>query len=118
MVGNIEPFLTWGQQVRSARGFKRVGRHSEYAIYTVWRCVRRGPGGSNEPPEPRICFYRLWRTEVVRDFSAVDIEPAHGVGVPFRVICEHSPPVGKISHVHHVRTVVDRQGIILTALTL
>ena len=70
------------------------------------------------PLNPPICFYRLWRTEVVRDFSTVDIEPAHGVGVPFRIICEHSPPVGKMSHVGEVRTVVDRQGITLRALTL
>ena len=44
----------WEKQVLSARGSKRVGRHSEYSI-TVWRCIERGPGGSSEPPEPRIC---------------------------------------------------------------
>jgi hypothetical protein len=31
-----------------SQGFKRVGRHSEYSIYTVRRCVRRGPGGSSD----------------------------------------------------------------------
>jgi hypothetical protein len=40
--------------VLSARGFKhgfkRVGRHSAYAIYTVRRCVRRGPGVSRKRP--------------------------------------------------------------------
>jgi hypothetical protein len=48
-------FQVWEKQAVSARGFKRVGRLPEYAIQTVWRCVRRGPGGSSEPPEPRIC---------------------------------------------------------------
>jgi hypothetical protein len=54
---------TWEKQVPSAREFKRVGKHSDYAISTVWRCVkrgpggpRRGPGGSSEPLEPPICF--------------------------------------------------------------
>ena len=54
---------TWEKQVLSAGGFKRVGRRLEYTINTVWRCVRRGPGGSrrgpggsSEPPEPCICF--------------------------------------------------------------
>ena len=32
--------------------FKGVGGRSEYSIYTVWRCVGRGPLGSCEPPEP------------------------------------------------------------------
>ena len=41
-----------------SRGFKSVGRHSEYPICTVRRCVGRGPRGSSEPPEPRICFSR------------------------------------------------------------
>jgi hypothetical protein len=36
---------TWEKQVLSATGLKRVGRHSEYAIHTAWRCVRRGPWG-------------------------------------------------------------------------
>ena len=40
----------WEKQVLSARGVKRVGRHSEYSIYTVWRCIGRGPGGSSELP--------------------------------------------------------------------
>jgi hypothetical protein len=31
----------WEKQALSARGFKRVGRHSEYPIYTVWRCIGR-----------------------------------------------------------------------------
>ena len=50
------------KQILSAKGLKRVGTHSEHAITTVWRCVRRGPGGSrrgpggsSEPPEPPIC---------------------------------------------------------------
>ena len=43
-----------------SRGFKSVGRHSEYPICTVRRCVGRGPRGSSEPPEPRICF-SPWR---------------------------------------------------------
>ena len=47
---------TWAKQALSARGFKRVGRHSDYAIKTVWRCFRRGTGGPSEPPEPPICF--------------------------------------------------------------
>jgi hypothetical protein len=36
----------WEKQVLSARGFKRVhvGIRSEYAMYMVWRCVRRGHG--------------------------------------------------------------------------
>ena len=41
---------SWEKQALSARGFKRVGRRSEYAIYTGWRCVRRGPGGSRKRP--------------------------------------------------------------------
>ena len=32
------------KRARSAGGFKRVGRHSEYSMYAVWRCVGRGPG--------------------------------------------------------------------------
>ena len=28
-----------------ARGPKRGGRHSEYAMCTVWRRIKRGPGG-------------------------------------------------------------------------
>ena len=35
----------WEKQALSARGCKRVGRHPEYALYAVWRCVGRGPGG-------------------------------------------------------------------------
>jgi hypothetical protein len=46
----------WEKQALSATGFKRVGRHSEHAMKTVCRCVRRGPGGSSEPPGPPICF--------------------------------------------------------------
>jgi hypothetical protein len=46
--------VTWEKQVLSARGFKRVGRPSQYPIYVVWRCIGRGPGGSSEPSEPRI----------------------------------------------------------------
>jgi hypothetical protein len=53
----------WEKQVLSARGFKPVGRRSEHAMQTAWRCVRRcpwgsrrGPGGSSEPPESPICF--------------------------------------------------------------
>ena len=42
------PWQTWEKHVLSARGFKRVGRHSEHAIKTVWRCVRRGPGVQEE----------------------------------------------------------------------
>jgi hypothetical protein len=45
-----EKLGAWEKQVLSARGFKRVGRHSEYAIYTVWRCVGRCPGGSRKRP--------------------------------------------------------------------
>ena len=42
---------TWEQQVLSARGLKRVGRHSEYAICTVWRMVRKKrPGGLQASP--------------------------------------------------------------------
>jgi hypothetical protein len=40
----LEP--AWKKQVLSARGLKRVDRHSEYTIYAVWRCIVRGPGGS------------------------------------------------------------------------
>ena len=29
-----------------------MGRRSECSIYTVWRCVGRGSGGSSEPPGP------------------------------------------------------------------
>jgi hypothetical protein len=32
MFGAHATSRTWGKQVLSARGFKRVGRHSEYAI--------------------------------------------------------------------------------------
>ena len=32
----------WEKQVLSARGFKRVGRHSEYAVYTARRKRPRG----------------------------------------------------------------------------
>jgi hypothetical protein len=41
--------LSQGGQAGTTRN-----RHPEYAIYTVWRCVRRGPGGSSKPPEPPI----------------------------------------------------------------
>jgi hypothetical protein len=34
----------WEKQIPSARGSKRVGRHSECAIETVWLC----PGGSRK----------------------------------------------------------------------
>jgi hypothetical protein len=50
---------TWEKQVLSARGSKRVRRHSEDSIYAVWRCYGRGPEGSSEPPEPRICYSPL-----------------------------------------------------------
>jgi hypothetical protein len=49
-------FIPWRDRFLSARGFKRAGRHSKYAIYTVLRCVRRDPGGSSEPPEPPISY--------------------------------------------------------------
>jgi hypothetical protein len=42
-------------EARSAKGVERVGGHSEHSVYTVWRCIGRGPGGSSEPPEPRVC---------------------------------------------------------------
>ena len=42
---------TWGGEILLARGFERVGRRSEYSVYNVWRCVRRGAGASSEPPE-------------------------------------------------------------------
>ena len=45
-VGEVPLVLAWGPQVRSARGwFKSVGRHSEYSIYAVRRCVGRVPEG-------------------------------------------------------------------------
>jgi hypothetical protein len=54
------PLRAWEKQVLSAGGCKRVGRHLEHARETVWgcvrRCVRRGPGGSSEPPEPPQCL--------------------------------------------------------------
>ena len=53
---------TWEQLVLSARVFKQVRRHSEHTIQTVSRCVRRGPGGSSEPPEPPISTFSLSRT--------------------------------------------------------
>ena len=47
---NAVPNDLGDNRVLSARGFKRVGRRSAYDIYTVWRCVGRGPGGSSETP--------------------------------------------------------------------
>ena len=42
---------TWEKQVLSAR-FKGVGRHAEYSIYAVWRCIGRDPGGLSDPSNP------------------------------------------------------------------
>jgi hypothetical protein len=66
----------WKKQALSAKGFKRVGRHSEYAIYTVWSCVRRGTGGSSEPPGPPISF-SLGHTGHRRRHGAGRRPPAH-----------------------------------------
>jgi hypothetical protein len=49
----------WEKQALSARGFQECGGHSEYSVYTVRRCIGRGPGGSSEPPEPSVCFSPL-----------------------------------------------------------
>ena len=43
-VSNCRSYIR-GKQALSARGFKRVGRHSEYAIYTVWEVRKKRPRG-------------------------------------------------------------------------
>jgi hypothetical protein len=65
--------VAWETRALSARGFRRVGRHSEYAIQTVRRCARRGPGGqergpggSREPPGPPYLLLPGRRREVRR----------------------------------------------------
>jgi hypothetical protein len=71
---------TWEKQVLSARGFKRVGRHPEYSIYTVCRCVGRGPGGSSEPPGSRICFSPLGTAALVELFQPRGARGSRGKG--------------------------------------
>ena len=64
--------VAWEKQVLSARGFKRVGRHSEYAIQTVWRCVSRGPGVRVSPLSP--LFLSPWLTTwFVDDPAGLDL---------------------------------------------
>ena len=60
----IRPALrAWKKQVLSARGSKWVGTRKALRIRhmnkSLWRCIRRGPRGSSEPPEPPISFSLL-----------------------------------------------------------
>jgi hypothetical protein len=79
----------WEKQDLSARGFKRVGRHSEHAIYPARRCVGSGPGGSSEPPEPRVCFSPRraagWRGERVV-LNVARVEAGVGQELPGRAL--------------------------------
>ena len=47
-VDRREELRSRGNKVLSAKEFKRVSMHSEYAIYTVRRCIGGSPGGSSE----------------------------------------------------------------------
>ena len=48
----------WDKEVLSVRGFKRVGKHSEYSMRASRGRPGRSPRGSSEPPEPPF-FSRL-----------------------------------------------------------
>ena len=56
-VESVEDRLHLGETGPLSQGVQAGGRHSEYPIHTVWRCVRRGTGGPSEPPEPPISFF-------------------------------------------------------------
>jgi hypothetical protein len=52
--------VTWEKQVLSAKGVQKGWQAlSIYAIYTVWRGIGSGLGGSGEPPDPPI-FSPWW----------------------------------------------------------
>jgi hypothetical protein len=63
-VGHRDQLRAWEKKFLSAREFKRVGRHSEYAITTVWGCIIRDLGDQVNflKPKPRICFSPLRAT--------------------------------------------------------
>jgi hypothetical protein len=81
-----------------ARGFKKVGRHSEYSIYTVWRRIGRAQaGGSSDPPEPRICF-SLLRTSWFAACAAACADPSSAHAPQARA----GPPAEPEPEIHRV----------------